>query len=233
MKRQKKGSVLFLKAGLISCLLASLVHAPVQAADIAGKSTVTFTNPVGPNTMVFSGAGTNVFSWGDPASFGVGANKLSFTGNNFSANFGTVFKIGSLSYFNGTTAFGTNPTSVDLNTLLNFTIPSSTSTTTSSFKMTLNSTDNTGTDVQNADYVNFVNQNASTSMTINGVTYAIKMTGFSNVIGDGYLNSTATEFHVMEGKTASADLFGVVSVSAVPEPESYLMLLSGLGLFAV
>ena len=80
----------------------------------------------------------------------------------------------------------------------------------------------------------FNNMTASNTFKINGITYHFEITGFQNVIGDGFLDSSADQFHVMEGRRAQADLYANVTAS-VPEPETYAMLLAGLagvGLFS-
>lgn len=207
----------------VSSVFAASAHANIN--DISGAASATFQNPT-PGT-VFSGVNTNSFTWGDPANFGVGANNLRFTGNNFASALDTPFKLGTLSYFNGTTAAGSNASSVDLATNLNFASPAIPAFT-SNFTLALNSTPNNGTPAQNADFVSFNNMWSANTFKINGVTYRVEITGFQNVIGDGFLQSDASQFHVLEGHRAQADLYGKVT-AAVPEPETYAMMLAGLG----
>ena len=210
-------------------IASSLFAMSAQAADVAGTSSATFTAPL-PSNTTFTGVGTNVFTWGDPSNFNVGANKLTFTGSTFSSLFDTPFKIGTLTYFNGTTASGTTPTSLTFNSSINFSQPSIPAVN-SSFGLTLNSTPNTTDTTASADFVNFTSTSSSSRFVIDGVTYTVNITGFQNVVGDGFLVSSPTELHVLEGKTASADLFAVVTAAApVPEPETYAMLLAGLGM---
>ncbi len=208
----------------LALVVSSLFAVSAQATNITGSATASFSNPT-PGT-VYSGVNTNSFTWGDPASFGVGPNNLTFTGTNFSSVLNTPFKLGTLSYFNGTTASGSNATSVDLNARLGFISPSIPAVT-SKFTLALNSTPNTGDARQNADFVSFSNLFSSNSFKIDGVTYHVEITGFRNVIGDGFLDSNANQFHVMEGRRAQADLYGNVT-AAVPEPETYAMMIAGL-----
>lgn len=208
----------------IALVVSSLFAASAQATNISGNASATFNNPT-PGT-VFSGVNTNSFTWGNPGNFGVGANNLTFSGSNFSTTLNTPFKLGTLSYFNGTTAAGSNATSVDLNARLGFVSPNLPAFT-SNFTLALNSTPNNGTPTQNADFVSFSNMFSSNSFQIDGVTYHVAITGFRNVIGDGFLTSSANQFHVMEGRRAQADLYGNVT-AAVPEPETYAMMIAGL-----
>ncbi len=210
------------KIALALAITACITSA--QAANVTGNASAVFKNPT-PGT-VYSGINTRSFTWGDPSNFGVGANNLQFTGTSFNVPLETQFKLGTLSYFNGTTAQGTNATSIDLVTSLGFVQPSIPAFT-SSFKLGLNSTVNTNDPVASADYVSFSNMTSSNSFKINGITYHVQITGFKNVIGDGYLYSSAREFHVLEGRRAQADLYGTVTAT-VPEPETYAMMVAGL-----
>lgn len=210
-------------------IAGSLFTMSAHAADVAGSSSATFSNPLPLNT-VFSGTGTNAFTWGDASNFGVGANTLNFASTTFTSAFDTPFKIGTLSYFNGTTAGGTTPTTLSFNSILNFSQPNIPAVT-STFGMTLNSTTNSNDPIASADFVDFASTASASSFVINGTTYTVKITGFQNVVGDGFLVSSPTEFHVQEGKSAQADLYAVVTVATpVPEPETYALMLAGLGL---
>ncbi len=62
----------------------------------------------------------------------------------------------------------------------------------------------------------------STTFSANGKTYTLQLTGFTNVVGDGFLQSNSNEFHVEEGQTASADLTGKITtnLTAAPEPST-------------
>jgi hypothetical protein len=219
----------------IALACAALATFSVQAAPlkVTGTTSATFNNPTAGSTH--SGVSSNKFTWGNPSNFGVGANKLTFKGASFSSVLNTPFKIGSLTYFNGTTTAGSNATSVDLNTVFKFKLPGATSVS-SSLALALNSTPNTGNAIANADFVTLSNMLAPTFFAISGVDYKLTFTGFQNIKGDGFLQSNAQQLHVMEGKSASADLYASIeAVSAVPEPETYAMFGAGLallGLFA-
>lgn len=219
----------------IALACAALVTFAAQAAPlkVTGSASATFNNPTPGST--YSGAGTNKFTWGNPSNFGVGANKLTFKGASFSSVLNTPFKIGSLSYFNGTTAAGSNATSVDLSSVFKFKLPDAANVS-ANFTFALNSTPNTGNFNANADFITLSNTLLPTLFAINGTNYKLTFTGFQNIKGDGSLQSNGQQFHVGEGKSASADLFASIeAVSAVPEPETYAMFGAGLallGLFA-
>jgi PEP-CTERM motif len=180
---------------------------------------------------VVGGVGTNTFTWGQTG-FGTGPNELQFTGAAFSAPLETQFTVGSLYYFNGTTAQGTTPSSVDLSLTMNFTTPNL-GNVPSTFTFNLVSTPNTGTAQQNADYVYFPSSFSAESFVIGTTTYHVELLGFGNVVGDGFLSSDTTQLHVEEGLNATADLFAEVTsqtptgVGAVPEPSTWAMMILG------
>lgn len=199
---------------------------PTLAQTFEGSASGTFGTPdPGSNANpVFSGVGTNTFTWGDPGLFGVGANELIFDGNPFDTTLNSLFAVGDLTYFNGTTLLGTTVETVPLNVSLNFTTPSGVNET-FSFDFDLVSTPNTGTPEENADFVFPINQTPTQSFNIAGVDYTLQLFGFSQ---DG--GATVTdEFRVLEGATTTAELYGrltVAPVTGVPEPTSALGILA-------
>jgi hypothetical protein len=198
-------------------------------ADIAGSSSGTFANPLGDSGLVDSGVGTNTFTWGDPDGFGVGANSVSFAGNAAVASpFNTPFKVGTLTYFNGTTTLGTNATSVDLNAELDLTSPVVTSVT-FPFTLAITTTPNTGSAADNADILSLTNLYTSQNFVVGADTYTLLLLGFENVdITQGFVD--AAGFHVYEGATGTADLEAeIVLASQVPEPLSVTLLLTIAG----
>ncbi|HEY9651653.1 MAG TPA: choice-of-anchor K domain-containing protein [Coleofasciculaceae cyanobacterium] len=218
---------------LSSVALASLVSLTLssnaQAQTFAGNSSGTWGDPnPGANTSPqFSGVGTNTFTWGDPNGFGVGANQLIFNGNTFSAGIDTLFQVGDLTYFNGTTTIGTTVASVPLNVQLAFATPSVFSEV-FSFDFNLVSTPNTGTPEQNADSVYPISSFGSRSFSFGGTDYTLQLTGFSQ---DGGA-TTVSEFRVLEGATTTAAVFGRITAAPskdVPEPAT----IGGLGLLGV
>ncbi|MBB4153733.1 hypothetical protein GGQ80_001639 [Sphingomonas jinjuensis] len=206
-------------------LSAAVIASPAMAA-VQGTTTATFSDAK-PTTAVYTGMGTNAITWGTATS-GSQVNRLTFGANTpFSATLGQQFKIGSISYYNGTIENGTELTSVGLNLAFNFADPAI-GAFTKSFTLGLTSTPNTGTADQNADFVTFPSFNTTDTFTVNGQAYQFKLLGLTNVVGDGFLSSNASQFNVREGGNASADVFGILS--AVPEPTTWAMMLVGFGM---
>lgn len=217
-----------MKKILSIALLATCAAASTHAADLTGVSSAVFTNPTPLNTT-YSGLDTSSFTWGDPGRSPVGANNFTFTGTSFSAPVHTVFKIGTLSYFNGTTQSGTSAATLDLKTGLNFG-QSTSDTVFSSFALGLTRTVNTSDPLASADSVSLKQLISPTRFEINGVNYALVIEGFRNLIGDGFLRGNGKQLNVLEGKRATVDLYG--EVTPVPEPETYALMLVGLGALA-
>lgn len=209
----------------IAIIGAAMGHA--FAADVGGTTTGVFVNPA-PASATTTGVGTNVFTWG--VGSGSAPSKLSFAGGAFSSDFETQFKVGSLSYFNGTISSNSGADSVNLSLKLDFTQPAL-GLIASSYKLDLINSPNTSDPNASADYVYLPSAFSTTSFTIDGTEYRVKLTGFQNVVGDGFLTSDPLQFHVREGGTASADLFAVVTSEAlppVPEPSTCALMLGGL-----
>ena len=197
-------------AALFSMLLVSGI---ARGDIIDGTSSGIFVNPVpSGGSIVVTGVNTSTFTWGqgDPAP----PNSLSFVGSSFSSTTETPFKIGTLTYFNGTTTSGTVPNTVNLSVGLHFTTPPA-GTQSSAFTLGLVSSPNTSDPIASADYVYFPSGFSSTIFSINGTSYTLMLTGFENVQGSaGFLGSNNnTQFHVEEGGTASADLYGEVTAN--------------------
>jgi len=221
---------------VLSFLLASLAQA---ATTVSGSASGIWTNPL-PATS-FSGVNSSTFSWGVTLSPSV-PNLLTFSSvaGGFSGFTETPFKIGSLFYQNGTVnSLPTPPTSVNLALTLDFTSPDLPAFV-NNFTFSLLATSNTSDANASADIVLLPTTFSTTSFTIGNTEYFVKLTGFQNVVGDGFLVSSGTELHVREGLNARADLYALITsntltppVVAVPEPDSYAMLLVGLGLIGL
>ena len=130
----------------------------------------------------------------------------------------------------GTTLDGTELTGLTLNLGLNFANPAI-GLLAKSFALGLYSTPNTGSADENADYGYLPSLQSINNFLVDGQAYQFELRGFDNVRGDGHLNSSASEFHVREGQSATADVFGVLS--AVPEPGTWAMMLIGFAMIGV
>ncbi len=218
---------LFLAAALGAAAL------PAFADPVSGTTSGVWVNP-DPSAapIVTTGAGTPTFTWGESAA----PNSLAF--DKGPGAFATVtesaFKVGKITYFNGTTTIGTTPDTVDLALTLNFAAPAL-GAIVSDYAFKLVTTPNTDDPIASADYVYLPTAFSTTSFLIDGTTYNVKLAGFENVVGDGFLSSDNLSFHVEEGRTASADLYAVVTteVSTVPEPQNLALLVAGLGMMGL
>jgi hypothetical protein len=216
----------------VALALVALGHAPAFAASVEGSSTAIFLdNPSPPaNQVVTAGSGTSFYTYGHPSASGPGTNSLRFSGNPaFSSEFNSPFAVGTLTYFNGATDEFTAPTAVDLVLSTIFTNPALGSVP-NSFTLSLNLTPNNNNDpAGSADYVYFPSAFGTTEFLIDGTVYHVRLTGFGNISGSGFLDSNSSQFHVLEGGTATATLFAEVTnaVAAVPEPSTWAMMILG------
>ena len=181
---------------LLSACVFGAVAFQAVAEPVSGTTAGKWFNalPSG-SPIVTTGSGTPLFTYGDGADFGTGPNKLTFAAlvGSFSSATETPFKVGTITYFNGTTAVGTTPDSVQLGLTLNFAAPPL-GPVTSNYTFDLVSTINTSDPDASADYVYLPSAFSATSFLIGSATYNVKLNGFSNVVGDGFLTSDALSF---------------------------------------
>ncbi len=196
-----------------------------NAADVVGTTSGKWVNPL-PAGSVSTGAGTPLFTWGQGVN-GSLPSSMSFTSASFSAALESPFKVGSISYFNGGVI--SPAATVSLALALDFAAPAL-GQIVSNYAFDLVNTGNTTDPDASADYVNLPSAFSTTSFLIDGITYGVKIAGFQNVVGDGFLVSNPLQFHVREQGTASADLYAVVTtqIAAVPEPTTYGLMVAGL-----
>jgi hypothetical protein len=205
------------------------------ADPVAGSTGGTWVNPTpGAPPIVTTGVGTPTLTWGDASAGDTGPNSVNFapTSGGFDTQTEQAFKVGTITYFNGSTYSGTIPDSIQLALQLDFTAPGIPSVL-SHYTFNIVSTDNLGIDPDaDADYLNLPTAFSTTSFLIGTTTYNVKLTGFENIHGDGFLTSDALALHVREDSSASADLYAVVTTqtAAVPEPQNLALMLAGLGM---
>jgi len=201
---------------VVTALAAITPASPAKADIFSGSSSGTWGDPVALGasnpTPVFSGSGTNVFSWGDPSTFGTGQNKLFFAGNtSFVTETHSLFRVGDLTYFNGSVIPGTNVDFVPLNILLNFSnIPDQTF----SFDFQLVSRPNQGTPQESADSVFILDDPGRRSFFLADKEFTLELTGFSQDGG----SSNLKEFRVLEGAQTTAALYGKISQVKPSDP---------------
>lgn len=117
---------------------------------MVGSTSGTFTNPA-PGSAVVSGVGTSSFSWGsgNPSS-------LSFASSAFDTSPNTVFKLGTLTFHNGTISSNSGADAVTFNAKLHFdNVPEKDFALSSVFSLI--NTPNTGDPVASADQVSLGN----------------------------------------------------------------------------
>ncbi|GHU11999.1 hypothetical protein AGMMS50225_18830 [Betaproteobacteria bacterium] len=207
-----------------------------------GTTSATFTNPT-PAGATVSGVGTSNFSWGA----GSDPSWLSFVGTAFDTIPGTLFKIGTLTYYNGAINSGSGASSVVFEVPISFTnVPELDFTFETTF--TLINTPNTGGPLSNADIVSIgafghsfhVLEGAMASVDL----MAILSTSLTGTPG-GSMASNYTEWKhgpfdpspsfVITGLSfANPGSGGFISQvpkpSQVPEPSTWILLAAGLPL---
>ncbi len=174
----------------------------------------------------FSGVGTNTFEWGIPDIFGTPSNQLVFTGNSFSVNRDSTFKVGDLDYYNGTVPLGTSVDSVPLT--LSFKSNDAPEVNGDyTFEFDLLNTLNNGVidNNDNADFVVEKNRLSDRFFTLEGKKYTLEFAGFSQDGGQTFTK----DLKALEKQQISAGLFAVVKEvpsEKIPEPTMVI----GLGL---
>jgi len=203
-----------------------------HAQPFSGSSSGIFNDPVGGvdnPAPVYTGMGSSSITFGDGDGYGTGPNALTFTGASFSTvPAETLFDVGTLNYFNGTTTTGTTLDSVGLNVSLTLTIPA-VGAESFEFPLTITTTPNTGTDAQNADYITLPVA-SSTTFTVGADTYTLKLS-FGEFTGGGFIDPDDGTFRVYEGDSATAPVEGIITtdLSGVPDSGSTMLLLGGAG----
>ena len=182
---------------------------------------------------IYTGVVTNTFTWGDPTLFeNALSNQLSFQGSSFSTDPNSLFKIGDLTYRNGTVLLGTSVKSVPLN--LNLSFDQATKFNQEfKYEFSLKNTPNLSDNPElNADFVFVTKDSAKPSFVYDGHTYTLSLTGFSQDNG----KTNVSEFRVLEGEKTTASIFAQinkVSLSRkVPEP-GFAVGLSLVGIYLI
>ncbi|MEH2002908.1 MAG: choice-of-anchor K domain-containing protein [Nostoc sp.] len=205
-----------------------------HALNFSGISSPTWGKPT-PGSIdtapIYTGVGSNTFTWGDPnvcplstntpsGCTATDLNKLTLNGNSFSTEINSVFKIADLTYFNGTVFEDTGVESVPLNLNVSFSRPNGIGEV-FDFKLHLVNTRNDATDPEaNADFV-FIDTNLSNrSFTFEGNKYTLELTGFNPDVSQ-------TSIKALEGATTTTAIYA--KFKTVPEPAT----LAGLSLLGI
>ncbi len=170
---------------------------------------------------IYTGVGTNVFTWGDPTPFeGAVDNQLVFEGSSFSTDAGSLFKIGDLTYRNGTVLLGTSVESVPLNLDLIFSEPPEMIDEIFDYGFSLQNTPNLSDNPElNADYLFIIENDVKRTFKYGGSEYTLSLAGFSQDNGKTQVN----QFRALEGGKTTASVFAKIdkvtfSKKEVPEP---------------
>lgn len=189
----------------------------VEAISLTGDGKGTFSNPIGGKHMttnLSSGESNSYFEWGsitsgDSGNTGNGLSKswMSFDANPIGAILpGTVFELGTLSYYNGEIYTGTGADSVTLSIDLGFDLNGVGSGSSADFSFNLINTPNNANDVwKDADYVQLSNSSTTQNINFNGIEFKLELQ-FGSATENGL--SSFDEFHVIEKQTASTKVFG-------------------------
>jgi len=229
-----KPNKLLLILGVIA--VGVLLSASLQAAAIEGTTTAVFNNPAyeANGAPYGSGAGTNSFSWGDPAagSATAGQSSLTFNSYNFSGEFGTSFVLGILDFTNGSIEKDSGALSIDLDATLTFTAPTGTVETVNATLDLVNTYD-VGSPLANSDSVTLPTEIDDIVFIVDGMVYTLEILGFGNVTSGGGITTTSS-FYVQEGQSSSAEIIGLMTCEAIPASPSILLALFGsIGTFLV
>ena len=219
----------------VTALTALGFSSQAQALTFSGNSSGTWGEPTpeGMNTNpVYSGVGSNSFSWGDPDDFGTGQNELIFSGDSFSSEMESLFKIGDLTYFNGSVTPGTSVDFVPLNLHVSFGDRVNVNEVFDFNFQLVNTPNDSPIAADNADFVyvgkNFGNRN----FTFADKKYTLELTGFRETGS----TTDVSEFRVLEKDRTTAAIFAKITevppAKTIPEPGT-IAGLSVLGIYLI
>jgi len=217
-----------LTMGLFALVAVLTLSGSVQAAAVEGVTSGVFQNPVYEvNGAPFGvGIGTNSFAWGDPVT---AKSSLTFTGTTFAADFGEVFSVGTLDFFNGSIEKLTGASEVELVGTMVFTAPTgAVESVTADFQL-INSFD-TDDPVESADSVFVAAPVPDIQFMAGDTIYTLEFLGFGDVTEGGF--TTFDRFFVYENEGASAELLARMTEEVVPvSPSVVLALVGSIGSF--
>lgn len=225
--------VVFPFAALSVISFSSKAEAAAFSGNVNGSWLEPTPGDINDNPL-YTGVEKDVFTWGDPTLFkGAAANQLVFEGNSFSADAGSLFKIGDLTYRNGTVLLGTSVDSVPLKLSLFFNELVEAEQV-FEYQFDLKNTPNLSDNPElNADFLVVNEKDVKQTFVHDGNAYTLSLTGFSQDNGQTQVN----EFRVLEGEKTKAAIFGKIdkvafSKKEVPEP-GFPLALSVVGIYLI
>jgi hypothetical protein len=223
----------------LSCVLATAISSffvslttglsfsgQAQALTFSGISSATWGNPTpgsSDTNPIYTGVGSNTFTWGQ-ANLPPGLpNKLISNGTSFSADINSVFKIADLTYFNGKIGTDTGVEFVPLNLNVSFSPPVGTSQV-FDFNLRLVNTLNDPKDPEKSADLVFLDTNLSNrSFSFGSNKYTLELIGFN-------LDGRQISIKALEEATTTTAIYA--KIKTIPEPASVVGL-SLLGIYLI
>lgn len=197
------GSPYYLSSGPASRFLGS------DNLDLSGNTSGSFSNPVGSAKMVTnlaSGESGNDFRWGIENGVKGAQSAMRFVGNTFaSVADGERFKVGTLTYYNGTIRSGTGADTVDLKIIMPLEFNETAYNPDFDFSFELINTVNNADLWASADFVRLADSRASRTIVFDGYEFEFRLE-FGETTANGF--SRFDEFHVLEDASASVTVYG-------------------------
>ncbi len=227
-----------LMAGLFIFSLATIT----QAGVLKGVASGTFENAQGGDANFYKyynnyqGKNLSWFKSGKGYACGDTPTYLAIEGRSFNIDLDTEFSFATLTYINGrnpSCGAGVPADQVDLKINLNFSDPVQMVqdfTYTLAFNAVLENSSYSEPTIETADYLYLPTEQPLAYFTHSNTKYTLQFTRFGKVDGDGGVIGL-DEFHVMEGKQATANLYGkitAVEMSSAPEPGTFVLAAAGL-----
>ncbi len=192
---------------------ATLKYLPTGSLELVGSTVGEFSDPVGTSQLVTNlspGQSSSYFEWGDGSGSGLSESWLDFKGGTFGNIIdGQQFNIGTLDYYNGTILAGTGATAVNFTVELSLDINGQTFNPFFDFGFDLINNPNTSDEIASADFVYLDDARSSRTLVFNDYEFEFKIE-FGNSSAQGF--TFVDQFHVLEDKQASAELFGTFTL---------------------
>ncbi len=216
----------FVLATAISSFFVSLTtgfsfSGQAQALTFSGISSATWGNPTPGSTdtnPIYTGVGSNTFTWGKANPSPGLPNKLTSNGTSFSADINSVFKIADLSYFNGKIVPDTGVEFVPLNINVFFS-PAVGTSQVFDFNLHLVNTLNDPKDPEKSADLVFLDTNLSNrGFTFGSNKYTLELIGFN-------ADSRQISIKALEETKITTAIYAKIKTIPEPAPLAGLFLL--------